>query len=46
MEEDVLGMHREYKRKEELSGKKTERVRAEQCEEKGEVNGKERREVG
>ena len=46
MEEDVLGMQREYKRKEELSSKKTERERGEQCEEKGEGNRKERREVG
>ena len=46
MEEEVLGIQREYKRKEELSGKKTEGVRAEQCEEKGEVNRKARREVG
>ena len=46
MKEDVLRMQGEYKRKEELSGKKTEEVRAEQCQEKGEVNRKERREVG
>ena len=46
MEEDILAMQREYKRKEDLSGKKTQGARGEQCEEKGEGNRKERKEVG
>lgn len=46
MEEDVLGMQREYERKEELSGKKTEGVRGEKCADQGGGNRKERREEG